>query len=89
MRYYLLFETAFIIILCLFLFLGPLTVYTIHFLQHLREFFNMTFMLDNPQVADEDAEESLGSASDNLPGANKVLLACVGIGYVNMNKRTN
>lgn len=72
----------------LFFFLGPLTVYTIHFLQHLREFFSITFKLDNPETA-EDAEEVGGDNDDSLPGANKVLMACVGIGYVNMNKRTN
>lgn len=66
---------------------GPLTMYTIHFLQHLREFFNMTFKLDNPQQPEEgDADDAAG---DRLPGANKVLMACVGIGYVNMSKRTN
>lgn len=70
-------------------------MYTINFLQHLREFFNMTFKLDNPQTPDDDAvaDESLtddrAEASDRLPGANKVLMACIGIGYVNMNKRTN
>lgn len=76
---------------------GPLTMYTVHFLQHLREFFNMTFKLDNPQPRDEDkangdsaeAETAAENADDHLPGASKVLMACVGIGYVNMNKRTN
>lgn len=66
------------------LFLGPLTVYTIHFLQHLRAFFSITFKLDNPEAANEEND-----GSDSLPGANKVLMACVGIGYINMNKRTN
>lgn len=73
----------------MFIFTGPITVYTIHFLQHLREFFNMTFKLDNPQAAEDEDAEGTGDLGDNLPGANKVLLACVGIGYVNMNKRTN
>lgn len=72
-------------------------MYTIHFLQHLREFFNMTFKLDNPRGSDDgDDEDGAGADGektvddgDHLPGANKVLMACVGIGYVNMNKRTN
>lgn len=59
-------------------------MYTIHFLQHLREFFNVTFKLDNPESAEEDNDDA-----DGLAGANKVLMACVGIGYINMNKRTN
>lgn len=32
---------------------------------------------------DEDEDD------DCLPGAKKVLMTCIGIGYVNMNKRTN
>lgn len=66
-----------------FIVLGPISTYTIHFMQHLREFFNITFKLDNPQ---EDADED---NDDGIPGANKVLITCVGIGYINMNKRTN
>ncbi|XP_037028162.1 probable RNA 3'-terminal phosphate cyclase-like protein [Bradysia coprophila] len=63
---------------------GPFTGYTIHFLQHLREFFSITFKLDNPKrEIDEDEDD------DCLPGAKKVLMTCIGIGYVNMNKRTN
>lgn len=56
---------------------GPLSNYTIHFLQHFYEIFAITFKLDNPEAEDED-----------IPGANKVLLTCVGNGYSNMNKRT-
>lgn len=64
---------------------GPLSKYTIHFLQHLREFFTITFKLDNPKAADYGGVDD----DDMLPGANKVLLTCVGVGYTNMNKRTN
>lgn len=63
---------------------GPLSDYTIHFLQHLYEFFAITFKLENPQSNDDGTDKD-----DALPGANKVLLTCVGIGYTNMNKRTN
>lgn len=62
---------------------GPLSQYTIRFLQHLREFFNVTFKLENPQQ-EEDADED-----DEYEGANKVLMTCIGIGYTNINKRTN
>lgn len=59
---------------------GPLSQYSIRFLQHLREFFNVTFKLENPQTEDDDEE---------VEGANKVLMTCIGIGYSNINKRTN
>lgn len=64
---------------------GPLSDYTIHFLQHLYEFFAMTFKLDNPKPEDYGGVDE----DDVLPGANKVLLTCIGVGYTNMNKRTN
>lgn len=57
---------------------GPLSTYTVHFLQHLRDFFSITFKLENPEVDDDD---------DALPGAQKVLMTCVGIGYTNISKR--
>lgn len=65
---------------------GPLSQYTIRFLQHLREFFNVTFKLENPQQVDEDGNEV---DDDEFEGANKVLMTCIGIGYTNINKRTN
>ncbi|KAJ6638461.1 putative RNA 3'-terminal phosphate cyclase-like protein [Pseudolycoriella hygida] len=64
---------------------GPYTAYTISFLQHLREFFSITFKLDNPKREHDDEDND----DDYLPGAKKVLMTCIGIGYVNMNKRTN
>lgn len=60
---------------------GSLSQYTIHMLQHLVQFFAITFKLESPEYAEDD--------EDGLPGANKVLLTCVGIGFSNMNKRTN
>lgn len=61
-----------------FYFLGPLSTYTVNFLQHLRDFFSITFKLENPDDDDED---------DQLPGSQKVLMTCVGIGYSNLSKR--
>lgn len=58
---------------------GPLSTYTVHFLQHLRDFFSITFKLENPE-ADEDEQ-------DDMRGAQKVLMTCVGIGYTNISKR--
>lgn len=59
-------------------FIGALSQYTVHFLQHLRDFFSITFKLENPE---EDEDE------DTVAGAQKVLLTCVGIGYTNISKR--
>lgn len=58
---------------------GPLSDYSISFLQHLREFFGITFKLDDYKPEDED---------EVIPGADKVLLTCIGIGYTNISKRT-
>lgn len=58
--------------------LGPLTEYSIALLQHLREFFAITFKLTHYETDDDDNTEC---------GASKVLLTCVGIGYTNISKR--
>lgn len=58
---------------------GSLSEYSISFLQHLREFFGITFKLE-PYKAEDDDE--ITSAAD------KLLLTCVGIGFTNINKRT-
>lgn len=58
--------------------LGPLTDYSIWFLRHLKEFFGVTFKIENYV----DGEENSGT------GAEKVSLTCVGIGYTNISKRT-
>lgn len=60
--------------------LGALSTYTVYFLQHLRDFFSITFKLENPE-AEEDEEE------EDVRGAQKVLMTCVGIGYTNISKR--
>ena len=56
---------------------GPLSNYTIAFLRHLKDVFNVTFKLEN--VVNED---------DLKLGADKVKLTCVGIGFTNLSKRT-
>lgn len=57
--------------------LGPLTEYSIALLQHLRDFFGITFKLTQYESEDDSVER----------GASKVLLTCVGIGYSNLSKR--
>ncbi|XP_062141080.1 probable RNA 3'-terminal phosphate cyclase-like protein [Drosophila sulfurigaster albostrigata] len=58
---------------------GALSTYTVHFLQHLRDFFSVTFKLENPEIDDDEV--------DDVRGAQKVLMTCVGIGYTNVSKR--
>lgn len=57
---------------------GPLSECSIAFLQHLKEFFGVTFKLEHFLLDNED---------DVIPGADKILLTCVGIGYTNMNRK--
>ncbi|KAK6617754.1 hypothetical protein RUM43_013982 [Polyplax serrata] len=59
---------------------GPLSPYTIKFLQHIQDFFGVTFKLDTQEKEDSD--------SDLNDGATKVMLTCLGIGYSNLSKRT-
>jgi RNA 3'-terminal phosphate cyclase-like protein len=62
---------------------GPLSQYSIAFLQLLREFFGVTFKLDTFEE-DKDLEDE----DDVDEGASpKVVLTCLGIGYSNISKR--
>ncbi|XP_053684175.1 probable RNA 3'-terminal phosphate cyclase-like protein [Sabethes cyaneus] len=62
---------------------GPLSQYTIYFLQHLREFFGITFKLENASGENENDDDD----DDEMAGSNKVMLTCVGIGYSNYSKK--
>ncbi|KAI4889833.1 hypothetical protein NFI96_024759, partial [Prochilodus magdalenae] len=55
--------------------LGPLSPYTIEFLRHIRDFFQIMFKIET-QKADEDEQK----------GGEKVLLTCIGAGYINISK---
>ncbi|XP_053658782.1 probable RNA 3'-terminal phosphate cyclase-like protein [Anopheles marshallii] len=68
--------------------IGPLSQYTIHFLQHLREFFGITFKLENANGDENDSTDDREN-EDQLSGSNKVMLTCVGVGYSNFSKRVN
>lgn len=57
---------------------GPLSECAITFLQHLKEFFGVTFKIEHFKNDDED---------DEVRGSDKVLLTCVGIGYTNLSRR--
>ncbi|XP_039450362.1 probable RNA 3'-terminal phosphate cyclase-like protein [Culex pipiens pallens] len=64
--------------------IGPLSQYTIYFLQHLREFFGVTFKLENASEEDDLLDDG-----DEMAGSNKVMVTCVGIGYSNYSKKVN
>ncbi|XP_062845168.1 RNA 3'-terminal phosphate cyclase-like protein [Trichomycterus rosablanca] len=55
--------------------LGPLSPYTIEFLRHIRDFFQIMFKIEQ-QKLDEDEQK----------GGEKVLMTCVGAGYTNISK---
>lgn len=57
--------------------LGPLSDYSIWFLRHLRDYFGVTFKLEPYESENMDDNDS-----------QKILLTCVGIGYINISKRT-
>ncbi|XP_063624374.1 probable RNA 3'-terminal phosphate cyclase-like protein [Cydia splendana] len=61
---------------------GPLSDYTITFLQHLKEFFGVMFKLEVLRADDDD------DSDDETSTAQRVKMTCVGIGYVNISKRT-
>ncbi|XP_063238044.1 RNA 3'-terminal phosphate cyclase-like protein [Bacillus rossius redtenbacheri] len=60
---------------------GPLSPYTIQCLRHIRDFFGLTFKLEPFKTSDEEEEElKLGGV--------KIIMSCIGIGYINYSKRT-
>ncbi|XP_041978837.1 probable RNA 3'-terminal phosphate cyclase-like protein [Aricia agestis] len=62
---------------------GPLSDYTIKFLQHLKEFFGVMFKLEVMRKDDDEESDEEKAAT-----AQTVKMTCVGIGYVNISKRT-
>ncbi|XP_065107164.1 RNA 3'-terminal phosphate cyclase-like protein [Paramisgurnus dabryanus] len=55
--------------------LGPLSPYTIEFLRHIRDFFQIMFKMEPQKPGD-----------DERIGGEKVLMTCVGAGYSNISK---
>ncbi|KAL4617368.1 RNA 3'-terminal phosphate cyclase-like protein [Arapaima gigas] len=55
--------------------LGPLSPYTIEFLRHIRDFFQIMFKIEVQKQED-----------DSCKGGDKVLMTCVGAGYANISK---
>ncbi|CAH2244551.1 jg11671 [Pararge aegeria aegeria] len=65
---------------------GPLSDYTIKFLQHLKEFFGVMFKLEVLRTEDDDDSSD---DEEKVITAQKIKMTCVGIGYVNISKRTH
>ncbi|XP_019752901.1 RNA 3'-terminal phosphate cyclase-like protein isoform X2 [Hippocampus comes] len=57
------------------LLLGPLSPYTIEFLRHIRDFFQIMFKIEVRKPLEDERK-----------GGDKVLMTCVGVGYSNLNK---
>ncbi|KAL4235710.1 rRNA-processing endoribonuclease [Mactra antiquata] len=58
---------------------GQLTDYTINYLRHIRDFFQVMFKVEAVEVKEEDEDLRLGGE--------KLILTCVGVGYTNLSKR--
>uniref|UniRef100_A0A8C4R9H0 RNA 3'-terminal phosphate cyclase-like protein n=1 Tax=Eptatretus burgeri TaxID=7764 RepID=A0A8C4R9H0_EPTBU len=56
---------------------GPLTDHSVALLQHIRDFFSLTFHLDEQKATENDLRR----------GDDKVFLTCVGLGFTNLSKR--
>ncbi|XP_030640845.1 RNA 3'-terminal phosphate cyclase-like protein [Chanos chanos] len=55
--------------------LGPLSPYTIEFLRHIRDFFQIMFKIETQKPGEDEKK-----------GGDKVLMTCVGAGYTNISK---
>ncbi|XP_070564203.1 RNA 3'-terminal phosphate cyclase-like protein [Ptychodera flava] len=56
---------------------GPLSPYTVQFLRHLRDFFQVMFKIET-KSAEEDNDQKMGG--------DKVMLTCLGVGFSNLSK---
>lgn len=68
---------------CLF---GPLTVYTIHSLRHLKAFFEHTFKIDEQWKLEEQKKDAPAEEEKRTGSTEKALMTCIGVGYQNLNK---
>ncbi|XP_047425944.1 RNA 3'-terminal phosphate cyclase-like protein isoform X2 [Mugil cephalus] len=55
--------------------LGPLSPYTIAFLRHIRDFFQIMFKIEVKKPLEDERK-----------GGDKVMMTCVGVGYSNLSK---
>ncbi|CAD6198604.1 unnamed protein product [Caenorhabditis auriculariae] len=59
---------------------GPLPIYSIHTLRHLKEFFEVEFKIESAKMKGEDQEELRIGSRD------KAIVTALGVGYSNLNK---
>lgn len=80
------------------LLLGDLTTYTIQFLRHLRDFFQVIYRIElhhttkhsDSKITHEKEEAEDDSEEEEVAGTGpKYLMSCVGTGYTNLNKITS
>ena len=67
--------------------LGPLSNYTVHFLRHLKDSFQVVFRLETYNSTPTDEPDTELDEELSM-GANKVVATCVGVGFTNLSKRT-
>ena len=67
--------------------LGPLSNYTVHFLRHLKDSFQVVFRLETYNSSPTDEPDTELDEELSM-GANKVVATCVGVGFTNLSKRT-
>jgi len=60
--------------------LGTLTPYTVQFMRHMRDFFNLMYKIDKVRSSAIDSDET-GRGSEQ-----KYIVACMGVGFTNLNK---
>lgn len=58
---------------------GQLTDYTIQYLRHIRDFFQVMFKVEAKTLTEEEEDLKIGGE--------KLILTCVGVGYSNLSKR--
>ncbi|XP_041359240.1 RNA 3'-terminal phosphate cyclase-like protein [Gigantopelta aegis] len=61
---------------------GPLTSYTIQFLRHIKDFFQIMFKVDVQEKPNNDDDDD----QELQLGGEKLVLTCVGVGYANVSK---
>lgn len=61
-----------------------------YMLRHIRDFFSVSFKIDEYQPdnlnMDDSDDDDKQEANTRLTGADKIVLTCVGTGFVNFNK---
>ncbi|XP_022105535.1 RNA 3'-terminal phosphate cyclase-like protein [Acanthaster planci] len=66
---------------------GPLSPYTIQFMRHMRDFFQLMFKME-VQQGSQGEEQVTEEEEGQRRGGDKVILTCVGVGFTNLSKTT-